>query len=271
MWLLAISLMASTCRGPAPERAAAGPLPHLLNPGIRPIHRGKRTGICSTWAAIEEHGLGSSMIGSDARPSREIERSRNCGRSGEERPMTNRSLMIAMMMALGVPATLSYAASGTLYLGGEEGGPVIYVGTNTVGGDCEVGHTWGVGSPPVLVSTTLTCYDAETGSLAVADTVVGCVQTAGSGICAIDPGPPIYPNAGSTLSCPDGKNYIVKTGTSDGSCNATGEGQNRRMNCEALSNNSSSADCNNGCGASHGAATCCVQGPGCSMWAARSL
>jgi hypothetical protein len=155
-------------------------------------------------------------------------------------------LLIAVLV---VAAPFAVSEAAILYVN-LEGGGTVTIHTGGTGGQCAVTPLGGD------EGSDAECSDGS-GNRASANTVTGCLETEGKGLCALGT-VSISLFASNQLHCSGGVSYNMSTGNDEGSCVHTEGGSS--MECDDGDSNSASADCENGCGDTHGSGCCCREG-----------
>jgi len=119
----------------------------------------------------------------------------------------------------------------------------LTLSTGTPSGDCIVNP----GAAAI-------CIDADSNS-AYARCESGCLSIHGAGSCSLSSEESV---GGSFLvTCPEGKRYLLRTGTGQGDCSLKGQGSDRSARCEHRHNEASVA-CRTGCLETRGSGRCAV-------------
>jgi len=152
-------------------------------------------------------------------------------------------MKLAIVVAAGVLATgIAFGASVEI----EVEKKTYYVDTGTVGGHCRTRDV-ADGSRETV------CRDGT--NEAALSSAAGCLDSAGSGYCAVGRRRVHPAEAGSELTCASGAAYFLLVGP-DATCRLSGESKT----CTAGDGSQATADCIDGCGNTKGAGGCCPAG-----------
>lgn len=128
-----------------------------------------------------------------------------------------------------------------------EDGSTVTIHTGTSGGQCLVTPLGGGDG------TDVECYDGN-GNSSRANTIQGCMETSGTGLCAKGHWGPGTMASGQ-LNCDNNVSYNLSTGNDEGTCTRGPDS----MTCDDGDNprNAATASCSGGCGDTHGSGCCC--------------